>query len=63
GTVQSRMLEVEQAQLTTEAKARLGQIRAQLGLEAGDSADAAAIPPPQAATTADEAPSSGSPGE
>ena len=53
GTVQSRMLEVEQAQMTSEAKARLGQIRAQLGIEAGERAEAA-IPP--AAPAASEAP-------
>jgi len=44
GTVQARMLEVEQAQMTSEARPRLGQIRVQLGLEAGDNAEAAAIP-------------------
>ena len=53
GTVQSRMLEVEQAQMTSEAKARLGQIRAQLGIEAGERAEAA-IPP--ASPAASEAP-------
>ena len=51
GTVQSRMLEVEQAQMNSEARARLGQIRAQLGLEAGDSAEAAPIPPTASAST------------
>ena len=33
-TVESRMLEVEQASMNTEAQARLSQIRSQLGLEA-----------------------------
>jgi phage shock protein A len=33
-TVESRMLEVEQASLDTEAQARLSQIRSQLGLSA-----------------------------
>src|SRR3989442_13931716 len=51
GTVQSRMLEVEQAQMNSEARARLGQIRAQLGLEAGDSAEAAPTPPTASAST------------
>lgn len=40
-SVESRMLEVEQAAMNAEAQARLGQIRTQLGLEgAGDSAAA-----------------------
>jgi phage shock protein A len=34
-TVESRMLEVEQAAVDTEAQARLSQIRSQLGLESG----------------------------
>ena len=34
-SVESRMLEVEQAQLNTEAQARLSQIRSQLGLSEG----------------------------
>jgi phage shock protein A len=33
-TVESRMLEVEQAQMDTEAQARLSQIRSQLGIGA-----------------------------
>ena len=37
-TVESRMLEVEQAQINTEAQTRLGQIREQLGLPAPDDA-------------------------
>jgi phage shock protein A len=44
-TVESRMLEVEQAQMDTDAQARLSQIRSQLGIaaapEAAGSADAA----------------------
>ena len=41
-TVESRMLEVEQASINSEAQARLAQIRSQLGLAAGstDAADA-----------------------
>jgi phage shock protein A len=41
-TVESRMLEVEQASLNTEAQARLSQIKTQLGL--GDAPAAAAAP-------------------
>jgi phage shock protein A len=37
-TVESRMLEVEQAAVDTEAQARLSQIRSQLGLESGTAA-------------------------
>jgi phage shock protein A len=40
-TVESRMLEVEQAAVDTEAQARLSQIRSQLGLESGTVATAA----------------------
>ncbi len=36
-SVESRMLEVEQAAMHSEAQARLSQIRSQLGIEAGDS--------------------------
>ena len=39
-TVESRMLEVEQAAVDTEAQARLAQIRSQLGLEASPVAEA-----------------------
>ena len=35
-SVEGRMLEVEQASLNVEAQSRLSEIRAQLGLEAGD---------------------------
>ena len=37
-SVEGRMLEVEQASLNIEAQSRLSEIRAQLGLEAGDTA-------------------------
>ncbi len=37
-SVESRMLEVEQATMHSEAQARLSQIRAQLGIDAGPSA-------------------------
>ena len=37
-SVESRMLEVEQASMNSEAQARLSQIRAELGLAAGDTA-------------------------
>ena len=48
-TVESRMLEVEQAQMDTEAQARLSQIRAQLGI---------AAPAPTEAPAADAEPQS-----
>jgi phage shock protein A len=46
-TVESRMLEVEQASMNSEAQARLAQIRSQLGLAAGstDTADTPADAP------------------
>jgi phage shock protein A len=53
-TVESRMLEVEQAQMDTEAQARLSQIRSQLGIAGpGESAEAprAAAPEPGTATS------------
>jgi phage shock protein A len=37
-SVESRMLEVEQASMNSEAQARLAQIRSQLGLGAGEQA-------------------------
>jgi phage shock protein A len=46
-TVESRMLEVEQAQMDTEAQGRLAQLRAQLGIEA-PAPEAAAAPAPEA---------------
>jgi len=45
-TVESRMLEVEQASMDSEAQARLSQIRSQLGLETAP-AEAAAAETPQ----------------
>src|ERR671910_506540 len=55
-SVESRMLEVEQAAANSEAKTRLAQIRAQLGLspaaEAAPAADAAPAPEPAAAPEA-----------
>jgi phage shock protein A len=48
GTVEARMLEVEQASLNTEASARLSQIKAQLGL--GDAPVAATAPTPETGT-------------
>lgn len=47
-SVEGRMLEVEQASLNVEAQARLSEIRAQLGLDAGTAAAPAAaeIPAP-----------------
>jgi phage shock protein A len=46
-TVESRMLEVEQAQLNTEAQSRLSELRSQLGLPAP--AEPASLPPASAA--------------
>jgi phage shock protein A len=43
-SVESRMLEVEQASMNHEAQARLAQIRAQLGLESGATPADAALP-------------------
>ena len=57
-TVESRMLEVEQASLNSEAQARLDQIRSQLGLTSGN---AAAGELPEMPTPAD-APVEGTPG-
>jgi phage shock protein A len=56
-TVESRMLEVEQAQLNTEAKSRLSELRSQLGLAAPDAAPA--ITPPTAEAGPEAAASSG----
>src|SRR6516162_7672514 len=52
-TVESRMLEVEQAALNTEAKSRLSELRSQLGLSAGPQAELAG-PPQQAVPAAGE---------
>jgi phage shock protein A len=43
-TVESRMLEVEQAALNTEAKSRLSELRSQLGLTAGAAPEQQAVP-------------------
>ena len=54
-SVESRMLEVEQAQLNTEAQARLEQIKAQLGIASSSAtapADAAPAVEPGASETA-----------
>ena len=47
-SVEGRMLEVEQASLNTEAKARLSQIRSQLGLSAPEAAPSEAAAAPEA---------------
>jgi phage shock protein A len=57
-SVESRMLEVEQASLNTEAKARLSEIRSQLGL----SSPAETAPSTAPAPTSDATPSEGSAG-
>jgi phage shock protein A len=60
-SVESRMLEVEQAAANSEAQARLAQIRAQLGLSpAAAEAPAEAAPAAQPAPAAEPAP--GEPG-
>jgi phage shock protein A len=56
-SVESRMLEVEQASMNSEAQARLAQIRSQLGLSTGSEA-AAEIP----AEAPADAPAEGTPG-
>ena len=55
-SVESRMLEVEQASMNVEAQARLSQIKAQLGIGAGSGADAA---PAGGTAAAEGAPSPG----
>jgi phage shock protein A len=57
-SVESRMLEVEQAAANSEAKTRLAQIRAQLGLSAATS-DAPSVEP---AAAQEPAPGEGTPG-
>lgn len=47
-SVESRMLEVEQAQMNTEAQARLSELRTQLGLASGPATAAVEAPTPQA---------------
>jgi phage shock protein A len=53
-TVESRMLEVEQASMNAEAQARLSQIRSQLGLESGTTAQARALNEGAAEPSAEE---------
>jgi phage shock protein A len=53
-SVESRMLEIEQAARNTEAQGRLAEIRAQLGLSAGESEAAAEIPATATAAPATE---------
>ncbi|MEM9134977.1 MAG: PspA/IM30 family protein [Actinomycetota bacterium] len=48
GSIEGRMLEVEQASLNVEANARLSEIRAQLGLEAAPADTAAQVSEPAA---------------
>ena len=55
-SVEGRMLEVEQAAMNTEAQARLAQIRAQLGLDTGATAAAAAGEAPSPAEETATAP-------
>jgi phage shock protein A len=57
-TVESRMLEVEQAAMDTEAQQRLEQIKVQLGLTAAPATPAVGAPSPDTATTAAPADSS-----
>jgi phage shock protein A len=51
-TVETRMLEVEQAAMDSEAQARLSQIRSQLGLDAATTPAAAPAPTEAEGTTA-----------
>jgi phage shock protein A len=51
-TVESRMLEVEQASLNTEAQSRLSELRSQLGLAGGAAPEALAAPAQQAVPAA-----------
>ncbi|HXR22306.1 MAG TPA: hypothetical protein VN786_07115, partial [Acidimicrobiales bacterium] len=55
--VDARMLEIEQASITTEAQLRLENLRSQMGLPAGDQAGAPALgAAPQQAIAAQPAP-------
>jgi phage shock protein A len=56
-TVESRMLEVEQATVNTEAQSRLSELRSQLGLASGTPSAASALsaPAPQAVAAAGQA--------
>jgi len=57
--VDARMLEIEQASITTEAQLRLEQMRGQMGLPAGDQSGAAALTAaPQQAIAAQTTPAS-----
>jgi len=58
-SVESRMLEVEQAQINAEAQARLSELRTQLGLPAPASETAAPAPAPEAGTATSEQPAPG----
>jgi phage shock protein A len=58
-SVESRMLEVEQASMNSEAQARLAQIRSQLGIGAGTEAPADAPVEAQTEGTPGETPSTG----
>jgi phage shock protein A len=60
-SVESRMLEVEQASMNSEAQARLAQIRSQLGLAAGTS-DSATADSPSDAAEGTPSPGTSSPG-
>ena len=69
-SVESRMMEVEQAQINAEAQSRLSQLRTQLGLPAPAS-EAATVPatepgrcpsPPSSLPPATSRPESGGPG-
>jgi phage shock protein A len=51
-TVESRMLEVEQASLNTEAQSRLSELRSQLGLASGAGPEALGAPAQQAVPAA-----------
>jgi phage shock protein A len=55
-SVESRMLEVEQASMNVEAQARLSQIRAQLGIGPATTADAPPADAQQLPTTGESAP-------
>ncbi len=60
GSVEGRMLEVEQASMNAEAQARLSQIKAQLGLTTGSTGDTV---PAVDAASADAAPADAVPAE
>jgi phage shock protein A len=51
-TVESRMLEVEQASINTEAQSRLSELRSQLGLASAGQPGALSAPAPQAVSAA-----------